>query len=64
MGAINGIGVFINENLFEEGGLFERGRLLERGSYIESLRVSSNENMTVIRGFQWGLPSSVKWSKN
>ena len=52
MGALNGIGVLINENLFEEGGLFERGRLLERGRYIESLRVSSNENMTVIRGFQ------------
>ena len=30
MGALNGIGGLINENLFEEWGLFERGRLLER----------------------------------
>ena len=56
--------MLINRNIFEEGGLLERVRLLERGRQIESLPVFSNENMTVIRGFQWGLSSAVKWPNN
>ena len=49
---------------YSKRGAYSKGGAYWKEGTKSNLRVSWNKNMTVMRGFQWGLPSAVKWRKN